>query len=191
MSKYIVGITGASGSIYAVRIIEELLKQTHEVHLTITENGRKVMAYETGRDDKDILGELNGISGRLFIHDIHDLFAPIASGSFKTDGMVVVPCSMATIGEMATGSSKSLLGRAADVCIKEKRRLVLVARETPLSSIHLRNMLTLSEAGAVIFPAMPAFYNKPAGMRELIDQTVGRVLDSLGVKNKLYKEWGS
>jgi 4-hydroxy-3-polyprenylbenzoate decarboxylase len=184
-----VGITGASGSIYAVRLVEELLKYGHEVHLVITDNGRKVMAYETGLDGGQILQKTGGISRRSGIYDNSDLFAPIASGSFKTDGMVVIPCSMATLGEIASGSSKNLLGRAADVCIKEKRKLVLVPRETPLSSLHLRNMLTLSEAGVLIFPAMPAFYHRPSSVGEMVDFIVGRVLDSLGVKNELYKEW--
>lgn len=190
MSRYIVGITGASGSIYAVRLLEELLKAGHEVHLIVTGNGLKVMSYEIEYSNENCLGRLQALYDSLKLHDINNLFSSVASGSFKTEGMAVIPCSMSTLGEIACGVSKNLLGRAADVCIKENRKLVLVPRETPLSQIHLRNMLTLSEAGATILPAMPAFYQRPEGINDLVDFIVGRVLESLGIDNNLYKKWG-
>ena len=191
MGKWIVGITGASGSVYSLRLMEELLKKGHEVHLVATCNGRKVTEYETGRNFEEILQFYGRRGGRLVVHDVEDLFAPIASGSFKTDGMVVIPCSMSTLGEIAAGASKNLLGRAADVMLKEKWKLVLVPRETPLSTLHLRNMLSLSEMGAVILPAMPGFYHRPEQVGDLVDFVAGRVLESLGIENDLYKKWGS
>ncbi len=191
MGKWIVGITGASGSVYSLRLMEELLKKGHEVHLVATCNGRKVTEYETGRNFEEILQFHGRREGRLEVHDVEDLFAPIASGSFKTDGMVVIPCSMSTLGEIAAGASKNLLGRAADVMLKEKRKLVLVPRETPLSTLHLRNMLSLSEMGVVILPAMPGFYHRPEQVGDLVDFVAGRVLESLGIENDLYKKWGS
>lgn len=190
MSKYIIGITGASGSIYAVRLLEVLLAGGHEAHLVVTDNGRKVLSFEMDCSERVVYTRLDSLGGGLKIYDADDIFAPIASGSFKTDGMVVIPCSMSTLGEISCGTSKNLLGRAADVCIKEKRKLVLVPRETPLSSIHLKNMLCLSEAGVTILPAMPAFYNRPAHIEDMVDFVAGRVLSSLGIENNLYKEWG-
>jgi 4-hydroxy-3-polyprenylbenzoate decarboxylase len=191
LSRYIVGITGASGSIYAARLLEELLKRNNEVHLVVTDNGQRVMSYELEKSFDDIIEGLKAIGGKLHIHDDKDLFAPIASGSFKTDGMVIIPCTMSTLGEISLGVSKNLLGRAADVCIKEKRRLIVVPREAPLSPIHLRNMLALSELGVSIIPAMPGFYNKPKTIDDLVNSLIGRVMDGLGVSNDLYLEWGS
>ena len=191
MSRYIIGITGASGSVYALRLLEVLLGQGHEVHLVFTHNGLKVFNFETGiAITADSLSDFGKFDGTLIIHDVDDLFAPISSGSFITDGMAVIPCSMSTLGEIYTGASKNLLGRSADVCIKEKRKLVLVPRETPLSSIHLRNMLSLSELGVVILPAMPGFYQKPQTLNDMVDFVVSRVLDCMGIKNNLYKKWG-
>ncbi|MDF2523884.1 MAG: 3-octaprenyl-4-hydroxybenzoate carboxy-lyase [Clostridiales bacterium] len=187
MSKFIVGITGASGSIYAARFLEELNKMDHEVHLIATDNGKKVFCYEM---DYTIEEFVSPMKSKIILHDVHNLFAPIASGSFKADGMVILPCSMSTMAEIACGVSKNLLGRAADVCIKEKRKLILVPRETPLSSIHLRNMLTLSECGASILPAMPGFYSKPKTLDDIIYSIVGRTLDFMGIENDLYLKWG-
>jgi 4-hydroxy-3-polyprenylbenzoate decarboxylase len=186
---YIVGITGASGSIYAVRLLEELLKRGNDVHLVITGNGKKVLEYELEHSLDYVLDGMMKQSD-LHLYDIDDLFAPIASGSFRVEGMAVVPCSMSTMGEIAWGASKNLLGRAADVCIKEKRKLVLVPRETPLSTLHLRNMLELGNAGVTILPAMPAFYQRPRSMDDIVNFIVGRVMDSLGIKNELFMEWG-
>lgn len=191
MGRYVVGITGASGSIYGVRVIGELLRTGNEVHVVITQNGGKVLSYEMERSLEEIIGELGSCGGKMIVQDIEDLFAPIASGSFRVDGMVIVPCSMSTLGEIANGVSKNLLGRAADVCIKEKRNLIIVPRETPLSSIHIKNMLTLSELGITIMPAMPGFYQIPKTMDEVINFVVGRVLSGLGIDNNLYLKWGN
>lgn len=189
MARYVIGITGASGSIYGVRAAEELLKRENEVHLILTLNGEKVLAYELEKTLDEVLGELNGCGGKLIVHEIDDLFASIASGSVKVDGMAIVPCSMSTLGEIANGVSKNLLGRAADVCIKERRNLIIVPREMPLSSIHLKNMLTLSEAGVNILPAMPGFYQRPKTLDDIINSVVGRVLSGLGIENNLYIKW--
>lgn len=190
MNRFIVGITGASGGVYAVRLLEELLSRGCEVHLVPSGNGRRVLEFETGTSLDAVAERLGKLPGTLETHDNRDLFAPVASGSFKASGMAVLPCSMATLGEIASGSSKSLIGRAADVCLKERRKLVLVPRETPLSSVHLRNMLTLSEAGAVLLPAMPAFYHRPETIGALVDFIVGRALDALGLDNALCPPWG-
>lgn len=189
MARYVIGITGASGSIYGVRAAEELLKRENEVHLILTLNGEKVLAYELEKTLDEVLGELNGCGGKLIVHEIDDLFASIASGSVKVDGMAIVPCSMSTLGEIANGVSKNLLGRAADVCIKERRNLIIVPREMPLSSIHLKNMLTLSEAGVNILPAMPGFYQRPKTLDDIINSVVGRVISGLGIENNLYIKW--
>jgi 4-hydroxy-3-polyprenylbenzoate decarboxylase len=189
MARYIIGITGASGSIYGVRVIEELLRGDHEVHVVLTQNGRKVLSYELERDLEEVLSELKQRGGKMVIYDIEDLFAPIASGSYKVDGMAIVPCSMSTLGEIANGVSKNLLGRAADVCIKEGRNLIIVPREMPLSSIHLKNMLTLSQLGINILPAMPGFYQRPKTVDDIINFVVGRVLIGLGIENNLYLKW--
>lgn len=189
MNRYIVALTGASGSIYAVKLIRELLAGKNEVHFIASSNGKKVLEYEMERSFEDVLHSLNTGGGILTLHENENLFASVASGSFKTSGMVIIPCSMSTLGELACGSSKTLIGRSADVCIKEKRKLILVPRETPLSSIHLRNMLYLSEAGAIILPAMPAFYTRPHTLEDMVDFVTGRVLDSLGLENRLYNRW--
>ncbi|MDF2530944.1 MAG: UbiX family flavin prenyltransferase [Clostridia bacterium] len=189
MSKYIVGITGASGSIYGIRLIEELLKNRNEVHIIITDSGKKVLKYETDYTVELLIKHLEEFGSSIKAHDIDDLFAATASGSFKTDGMIILPCSMSTLGEIANGMSKNLLGRSADVCLKERRKLIVVPRETPLNTIHLKNMLSLSEAGAVILPAMPGFYHKPGTIEEVIDFVVGKVMDSLGIENNLFRKW--
>jgi len=190
LSKLIIGITGASGSIYAMRLVEILLKQGHQIHLVATDNGRNVFQSETEKSIDSLTDDLpSEYMSNITIYNNSDLFAPISSGSFQTDGMVVIPCSMSTLGEIAAASSKNLLGRAADVCLKEKRRLVLVPRETPLNIIHMKNMLTLSEAGTVILPASPGFYQKPRTLDDLVDFIVSRVLDSLGIQNDLYNRW--
>lgn len=190
MKKIIVGITGASGSIYGISLVKQLLIRQIEVHLVCTENGKEVMEYELEESFENIITGLQKNFRNLKIHNIDDLFSPIASGSFKTSAMVIVPCSMATLGEISTGVSKNLLGRAADVCIKEKRKLVIVPRETPLSTIHLTNMLNLSKIGVTILPAMPGFYSKPKSLEEIINFVVGRILDELDIDNDLFNRWG-
>ncbi|MDI6619428.1 MAG: flavin prenyltransferase UbiX [Clostridiales bacterium] len=189
MKKYIIGITGASGSIYGVRLAEEVLKRKNDVFLVITENGERVMEYETGYGLSDVIKRLSE-TGNINLCGIHDIFAPIASGSFKVDGMAVVPCSMGTMGCLANGISLNLLDRAADVCIKEKRKLVLVPRETPLNTIHIENMLKLSKCGVDIIPAAPGFYNKPESIDDMVNFITGKVLEHLGMENDLYKKWG-
>lgn len=189
LGRYIVGITGASGSIYGIRLAEELLKGGNEVHLIVTDSGKKVMSFETGYTVERLMKHMEELSGSIILHNVDDLFACTASGSFKTDGMVIMPCSMSTLGELANGLSKNLLGRSADVCLKERRRLIIVPRETPLTTIHLKNMLSLSEAGAVILPAMPGFYHKPETVEDMVDFVVGKVMDSLGIENALFKRW--
>ncbi|WP_432408465.1 UbiX family flavin prenyltransferase [Wukongibacter sp. M2B1] len=189
MARFIVGITGASGSIYGARLTEELLKQKDEVYLIITDNGRRVLEFELDINFQSWLDRLNRLYGGLNLCDIKDMFSSVASGSFRTEGMVIAPCSMGSLAKISNGVTDNLLIRAADVIIKEKRKLILVPRETPFSSIHLRNMLVLSDLGATILPPMPAFYNKPKAIDEIVDNTVGRVLTSLRVDNTLYKEW--
>lgn len=190
MKKYIVGITGASGSIYGVRLVEELIKQGNEVHLVITNNGKKVLEYEIEVDFEEWIHSIMVHKGNLIVCDIDDMFSSIASGSFRTDGMVIVPCSMGTLSKISCGVTDSLLIRAADVMIKEKRNLILVPRETPFSSIHLKNMLFLSELNVTMLPPMPAFYQKPKTIEELVNITVGRILSSLNIESDLYDEWG-
>ncbi|TYP50357.1 UbiX family flavin prenyltransferase [Thermosediminibacter litoriperuensis] len=192
MARFVVGITGASGCVYGVRLIEELLKGKHEVYLLITENGDKVLKQELGVDTETLVtnfGEFEKYGGALKHYDINDIFAPIASGSFKADGMVIIPCSMSTLAFIACGLSHNLLQRTADVFLKEKRKIVIVPRETPLSSIHLENMLTLSKMGAHILPAMPAFYQNPRTIDDMVNFIVGRVLDTLNIPNHLYDRW--
>ena len=190
MKKYIVGITGASGSIYGVRLVEELIKQGNEVHLVITNNGRKVLEYEIEVDFEEWIHSLKEYNGSLIVCDIDDMFSSIASGSFRTNGMVIVPCSMGTLSKISCGVTDNLLIRAADVMIKEKRNLILVPRETPFSSIHLKNMLFLSNMNVTMLPPMPAFYQKPKTIDELVNITVGRILSSLNIESDLYDEWG-
>lgn len=190
MKKYIVGITGASGSIYGIRLTEELLKNNMQVHFVITENGRKVMENEIGETDDIFINRLKDSYSNFITHDINNMASSIASGSFKTNGMIIMPCSMATLGEIAMGISKNLLGRSADVCLKERRKLIIVPRETPLNNIHLRNMLYLSEAGAEVLPAMPGFYHKPETINDMVDFIVGKVLDALNIRNNLSKNLG-
>lgn len=189
MGKYIVGITGASGSIYGVRLIEELVKKDNEIYLVITDNGRKVLEYEMEINFEKWLQNINNNKGKLQLCLVDDMFSCIASGSFKTDGMVIVPCSMGTLSKISNGTSDNLLIRAADVMIKEKRKLILIPRETPLSSIHLKNMLFLSNLNVMIIPPMPAFYQRPKTIEDIVNITVGRILTSLDVESDLYHEW--
>lgn len=192
MARFVIGITGASGSIYGIRLVEELLKRGNEVNFLVTENGEKVIKYERGLDREELLGYLKKFSIReddFKYYDIHDMFAPIASGSFKADGMVIIPCSMSTVAFIAGGMSHNLMQRAADVFLKEKRKLIIVPRETPLSSLHLENLLKLSKMGALILPAMPSFYHAPESIDDMVNFIVGRVLDSLDIPNELYKRW--
>ncbi|MGQ9824522.1 MAG: UbiX family flavin prenyltransferase, partial [Desulfotomaculales bacterium] len=184
MKKVIVGVSGTTGIIYAVRVLEALRKASIETHLIISEGAVKVMKLET-EYDPEMLASLAS-----FAYDVNDLGAPIASGSFLTDGMVVVPCSIKSLSAIANSYSDNLLIRAADVTLKEKRKLVLVVRETPLHAGHLQLMLKASEIGAVILPPVPAFYHKPVTIDDLINQTVGKILDQFGIDAGLFRRWG-
>lgn len=190
MKKIVVGISGASGSIYAKRLIEELLKNEIYVHVICTENGKKVMKYETSIDINEWIEKLKNKHSHIKLEDINDLFSGVASGSFKFNSMIILPCSMGTLAEISSGLAKNLLCRTADVALKENRRLIIVPRETPLNAIHLENMLKLSRLGVTILPAMPGFYHKPESMDDLINFVVGKILDFLSIKNELFKKWG-
>lgn len=198
MQNIVVGITGASGSIYGLRLIEELLRAGKQVSVLLSNAGRQVLAFETGlqlaEDPQDCLRQLrdNFATGEnLHYYAINDFFASIASGSSAPDALVICPCSMGTVGRIAAGLSDSLLERVADVMLKERKPLLLVPRETPFNQLHLENLLRLSQAGAQILPAMPAFYQKPQSVAELVDFVVGKVLDSLSVEHQLFKRWGA
>jgi 4-hydroxy-3-polyprenylbenzoate decarboxylase len=182
--RLIVGISGASGVIYGARLLELLRPLPVETHLVMSRTAEVTLALETDLKPAVVRSRAD------VVHAIGDLAAPISSGSFKTIGMVVAPCSIRSMAEIATGVTTSLLSRAADVVLKERRRLVLMVRETPLHTGHLRNLTALSEMGAVIAPPVPAFYAKPQTIAEMIDQTLGRVLDLFGLDSGLVKRWG-
>jgi len=194
--RIFVALTGASGSIYGLRLVEQLCLSGINVTFTASCSGTLVCREETGLD---LSGDLEKATRRLYTHlevdagveMVHpdDLFCPAASGSAAPDAMVIVPCSMGTLARIACGISGNLIERCADVMLKERRPLLLVPRESPLSEIHLENMLKLSRAGARIVPAMPAFYHKPDTVIELVDFVAGKVLDQLGIENRLYKRW--
>lgn len=197
MASYIVAITGASGSIYGLRLIEQLLNSGHEVTMCMTETGRDVCAHETGFD---LLAEEPARALLRFLElplelplrnaCAGDLFDPLASGSHPSDGMVVCPASMGFVGRVAAGIADDLATRAAGVALKERRPFVLVPRETPLSLIHLRNLTTCAEAGALVLPAMPGFYHAPQTLDDVVNFVVGKVLDALGVEHELFVRWG-
>lgn len=190
VNRITVGITGASGSVLAKRLLEHLLDIDIKIYVVITDNGRRVFEYETGEDFAAFMSENAKRRGEITEYAVSDMFAPIASGSFSVDAMVVLPCSMATAAKLATGCGDSLLTRAADVCLKEKTRLVLVPRETPVHAVHLKNLLTLSELGAEIVPPLPMFYSKSSSFEAMINEITGRILKSCGITNNLYKPWG-
>ena len=183
MKRLIVGITGASGSVYAVRLIDVLREQGIEVHAVITASGQRVLAYECGVT----MEELSRRVDVLYPND--DVGAAIASGSFRMDAMVILPCSMKTAGAIAHGVTDDLLTRAADVTLKEGRRLLLVPRETPMHEIHLENLLRLARAGTIIMPAAPGFYHRPETLDDLVDMMVGKILDRLGIEAELFTRW--
>lgn len=197
MKRITLAITGASGAIYAVRTLRALLLCGVTVDVIVSEFGWLLLRDECGFDGKknalgDFLREQFGIevgTGELVLHQAGNLGATVASGSAKSDGMVVVPCSMKTLSGIAHGSSRNLIERAADVTLKERRKLVLVPRETPMSLIHLRNMVTATEAGAIMVPAMPAYYQEPKTFDDLADFIAGRILDLLGIKQDLFTRW--
>ncbi|RLI35139.1 aromatic acid decarboxylase [Candidatus Bathyarchaeota archaeon] len=181
--RFIVGVSGASGMIYTVRLLQVLRGLKAEVHLILTRAAEKVL----GNEGPLTVSQLKALASHCY--DPEDLEAPIASGDFSHEGMVVAPCSMKTLAGIASGYSQNLLLRAADVALKEGRKLILVPRETPLNPIHLENMLKLARLGVVILPAMPAFYHKPENLSQLADFIVGKILDQLGVEHRLYRKW--
>ncbi|WP_298862827.1 flavin prenyltransferase UbiX [uncultured Gimesia sp.] len=227
MSNVVVAITGASGAIYAVRLIEVLMAAGRTVHLTISAAATQVLKQELGLnidlenfdpsqllpdpaslpDDSTIskmknttsedfalssvLGEADLNQGQLIYHHYHDFMSGIASGSFLTDGMVICPCSMGTLGSIASGACNNLIHRAADVHLKERRKLIIVARETPLGLIPLENMVRLTQAGATIMPASPGFYHNPMTIHDLVDFISGRICDHLEIKHDIHQRWGS
>ncbi len=182
--RVVVGITGATGSIYGIRLLERLRAAGGlELHLVISQPGKRTLVEETGRSVREVEALAD------VAHDDRDVGASIASGSFRTLGMVIAPCSVKTWSALAHGVTDSLVSRAGDVTLKEGRPLILLARETPLHALHLRSLLALAEAGAVILPPVPAFYNRPQTVGELVDHTVARVLDRLGIAQDLVPEW--
>ncbi len=181
--KIILGITGASGVGYGLSLAKELRK--HELHLVITSSAKSIIDEETGNSKK----ALKELSQYGKIHNEDSFHSPLASGSFIYDAMVICPCSMKTLSAIANGYTDNLLTRAADVALKEKRKLIIVPRETPLNSIHLENMLKLSRLGVSVLPACPAFYTKPKKIGDMIDFVVGRILDHLQIKNTKYGRW--
>jgi 4-hydroxy-3-polyprenylbenzoate decarboxylase len=199
MATYIVAISGASGAPYALRLLQSLVKGGHSVYLSISGEGLSILNDETGLllkgSETDIQfaleKHLEAKEGQINYFDEDNMYAPIASGSVKVDAMVVIPCSMKTLSAIAQGYASTLIERAADVTLKEKRKLIIVPRETPLSTIHLRNLLTLAELGCHVIPAMPAFYHHPKRVSDMVDFIVGRVLDSMGIENDLSPRWGS
>jgi len=198
MSTYTVAITGASGAPYAHRLLQVLVKAGHSIYLTISGDGLSILNDEVNLllkgSETDIQfaleKNLEAKEGQITYFDEDNMYATIASGSVKIDAMVVIPCSMKTLAAIANGYASTLIERAADVTLKEKRKLILVPRETPLSAIHLRNMLTVAELGCHIIPAMPAFYHHPKRVSDMVNFIVARVLDNMGIENDLSPRWG-
>ncbi len=194
MAEIVVGISGASGIVLGHRTIQVLTALGHRVHLILSRAALFTAQEEMGSDfatpERFVSALLPEQRDRLTLHKIGDFSASIASGCYPVDGMAIIPCSMGTLAAVAMGLSDNLLRRAADVTLKERRRLVIVPRETPLSEIHLDNMLRLTRMGGIIVPPMPAWYTKPRSLRDVEDFVVGRVLDLLGIDAKLYPRWG-
>jgi 4-hydroxy-3-polyprenylbenzoate decarboxylase len=196
MKTYIVAITGASGSIYGIRLIQELIKRKIRIYLVVSKQSFSIITFETGinwsgktdaETEKKIQDYFSSKNVRYYSED--NLSAPVSSGSLLTDGMFVIPCSMKTLSGIAHGYAGNLINRAADVTLKEGRMLTLVPREMPFNAIHLENMLKLARLGVKIIPPMPAFYHKPKTINDMVDFVVGKTLDSSGINNKLFKRW--
>ncbi|APR38435.1 MULTISPECIES: UbiX family flavin prenyltransferase [unclassified Paraburkholderia] len=181
--RIVVGISGASGAVYGVRLLQLLRELDVETHLVVSRSAQVTMAQEMDIQLADVKA----------LADVHypnaDIGAAISSGSFRVDGMIVAPCSIKTLSEIATGCTSSLLSRAADVMLKERRRLVLMVRETPLHAGHIRSLAAVTEAGAIVYPPVPAFYARPASIEEMIDHTLGRVLDLFGIDARTVRRW--
>ena len=181
--RLIIGISGASGTVYGIRMLEILRSTDIETHLVMSKSAEMTLAYETDLKPKDVRA-LASVH-----HAVSDIGAAISSGSFPTMGMVIAPCSIKTMSEIATGVTSTLLSRAADVVLKERRRLVLAVRETPLHVGHLRTMVQLADMGAIIAPIVPAFYNRPKTVDDIINHTVGRLLDLFGIETSVVRRW--
>lgn len=182
--KLIIGITGASGVIYGIRLLDVLAKnKAVETHLVISEAGEQNIEYETHWKVEEVKPLAD------FCYDVRALGAPLSSGSFRMDGMIIAPCSVKTMSALANSYAENLLLRAGDVTLKERRKLVLLVRETPLHLGHLRNMEKLCEAGAIIMPPVPAFYHRPRTIEDIIDHTIGKILDTLGIEHDLFGRW--
>lgn len=181
--RIIVGVTGASGAVYAVRLLERLAAPDREIHLIFSRSGEKTLWLETGKKAADLR------RCAQFVWPVEDISSPLSSGSFLVDGMVIAPCSVHTMSAIAHGISSNLMIRAADVTLKERRRLILMVRETPLHLGHLRTMCQLAEMGAVIAPPIPGFYTRPASIEDLVDSSVDRILDLLGLPDPAARRW--
>ncbi len=192
MKRYVLAMTGASGTVYGVTLLAELLRHA-EVHIIVSSNALPVLRHETGLDlsvnAERLLRERHRTES-LFCHDENDLWAPISSGSFRTEGMLVVPCSMKTLAAIASGYAGNLIERAADVTLKEGRHLLLSPREMPFSAIHLENMLRLARLGVKIAPPIPGFYGRPDRIDDIVNFVVGKVLDCIGIDHRLSPRWG-
>ena len=197
MKKYILGISGGSGGLYSISVLKGIVNAGHKCYLVTSKPGRRILSLETdtklsGNADKDkkiLVEKFNFNEDLLEVIDENDVGANIASGSFRTSGMAIVPCSTGSLGSLANGISRGLIERAADVCLKERRKLIIVPRETPYSLIHLENMTKLTRAGAVILPASPGFYNLPKKIDDLVDMISSRVLEKLDIEPENLKEW--
>ena len=184
MKRLVVAITGASGAMYGIRLLQWLRESAQvETHLMISDAGVLSMHYELDMKRKDVEALAD------VVHSVRDVGACVASGSFQSEGMIVAPCSMKTLGSVAHGLSDNLISRAADVMLKERRRLVLMVRETPFNLAHLRNMTAVTEMGGIIYPPLPALYQKPQSIEEMVDHTAGRVLDLFGIDQTLAPQW--
>ena len=184
--RLIIAMTGASGSIYGIRLLEFLkTRKDIETHLVISETAQSVISYETDYPNSEQVQQLAD-----YCHDYNDLAAPISSGSFLTDGMIVVPCSAKTLSAVAHSYGATLIARASDVCLKERRKLLLVFRETPLTLSHIENMKMVTLMGGIIIPPVPGFYAKPASLDDLVNHTVGKILDQWRIDHNLFKRWG-
>ncbi len=182
--RMIIGMSGASGIVYGVRLLELLAAAGVETHLVASKSALVTLAHETDLKWADVRAKAHAV------HANDDVTASIASGSFRTEGMIIAPCSMKTLGEIASGAAQTLISRAADVVLKERRRLTIVPRETPLHLGHLRNMVAVTEMGAIVAPPVPAFYARPASIDDMVDHTVGRLLDLYGIDAGVVKRWG-
>jgi flavin prenyltransferase len=191
--KVVLGISGASGAIYGAETLRGLVSHQVDVDLVVSPVAEEVLRQELGEDSRMMVARVlreTRSTAEVRVWDYGDFSAPPSSGSYRHQGMVIAPCSVATIGRLASGVASNLICRAADVCLKERRTLVLAVRETPLSTIHLRNLLALSEAGALVAPACPGFYGGPTSVEDLVRSYCGRLLDGLGIENDWAPRWG-